>query len=402
MSWEHAHGLHDGYGYNDRFHNGYSYHDPGYYRYDEDGFDDDEDYRESASVRRRNIISRVHESSLDNLRLSGELWTSFPTMASFRPDLENLLAALESNRSLETITISKDILAIIGESDQGRLFCTLGSLPNLLHMTVSGGSPESPTVIHTRILAEALSQTSNGIKLLQISGFELSSRLEVEQLATGLKNRVATLHTLKLDDIVLDGEDKTGFLDPILLAVSPVPGEPHGRLLEFGLSCRNAVSNGQSIVSPEALGSFFACRGRVGQLQCGVYLQKLGLDDNHCKVVVEQMAKDDALRPIAFFDLLGNPSIGQEGYEAILGLLNKRFDIRFVNVDDQSWKAKFDLVIYMNREFDRGLLRKEGSSPSKAMQVNFLAKLAEYPYIETKMLNAIWYTLREDPDLMYT
>jgi hypothetical protein len=60
------------------------------------------------------------------------------------------------------------------------------------------------------------------------------------------------------------------------------------------------------------------------------------------------------------------------------------------------------LVIYMNREFDRGLLRKEGSSPSKAMQVNFLAKLAEYPYIETKMLNAIWYTLREDPDLMYT
>jgi hypothetical protein len=38
-------------------------------------------------------------------------------------------------------------------------------------------------------------------------------------------------------------------------------------------------------------------------------------------------------------DLTGNPSIGQQGYEALLGLLNRRFNIGGVVVDDQNWNA---------------------------------------------------------------
>jgi hypothetical protein len=156
------------YGYDGRDYYGildqYSFNDEG-----SDGEDSDEeedgDATESDSVLRRNIINRLHASSLQYLRLSGEQWTSFPTMASFRPDLENLISALQSNRSLKEIHICDDILALIGESDQGRLFGILRNLPNLERMFVTGGSPESPTVIHTRVVAEALSQTSNGIKL---------------------------------------------------------------------------------------------------------------------------------------------------------------------------------------------------------------------------------------------
>jgi hypothetical protein len=37
--------------------------------------------------------------------------------------------------------------------------------------------------------------------------------------------------------------------------------------------------------------------------------------------------------------LTGNPSIGQQGYEALLGLLNRSFDIG-VKVDDQNWNFK--------------------------------------------------------------
>jgi hypothetical protein len=139
--------------------------------------------------------------------------------------LENIIVALQSNFSLRMIVISREVLATIGEIDQGRLFCSVGNVPTLQRMTLSEGAG-SPTAIHTRVLADALSKTSNDINILELHGFKISSQSEVEQLARGLKARVESLQALILQDIVLDVEDKTGFLDPILLALAPVPSEP--------------------------------------------------------------------------------------------------------------------------------------------------------------------------------
>lgn len=72
---------------------------------------------------------------------------------------------------------------------------------------------------------------------LELYGFQISSRSEVEQLVHGLKARVESLEMLTLKDIVLDVIDKAGFLDPIVLALAPVPGEPCGRLKQFKFSC---------------------------------------------------------------------------------------------------------------------------------------------------------------------
>jgi hypothetical protein len=70
-------------------------------------------------------------------------------------------------------------------------------------------------------------------------------------------------------------------------------------------------------------------------------------------------------------------------------------------------------VVYMNRKCHRGRFLKNGVFPSKAMWVNFLAEhartsshwnlnLNKANLDEARKLNAIWYTLREDPDLIYT
>lgn len=104
-------------------------------------------------------------------------------------------SALQSNRSLATMSISRDVLATIGESDQGRIFRRLGNLPTLQQMTVYGGA-ESPTAINMRELVDALSETSNSIKSLKLSGFTISSRSVVEQLARGLIARVELLAIL--------------------------------------------------------------------------------------------------------------------------------------------------------------------------------------------------------------
>jgi hypothetical protein len=371
----------------------------------DDRYDFDDDEESDPVVRRRNIINGLHESYLQHLSLSDELWTSSVAMESFHPDVESIIVALQSNRSLETIKISTDVLAAIGEMDQGRLFYSVGNLPSLQQMSLCGVAG-STSAIHTRVLAEALSETSKGsIITLVLSGLKISSRSEVEQLARGLKARVESLNTLVLVDTVLDVEDKTGCLDPILLALAPVPGEPLGQMFLWRLSCVEAASNGASLGSPEALGTFFA------EIPLRRFiLQNLGLNDNHCEVMAQELARGDALlRPIHVLDLSGNPSIGQQGYAALLGLLNRKFDISAVDVDDQNWKTRFELVAYMNRECHRGRFMKNGVFPSKTIWVNFLAELAPRTHCffrgylnEDKKLNAIWYTLRENPDWIYS
>jgi hypothetical protein len=155
----------------------YEDYDNGDCDYDVDGGgdddDDDDDSIESDLLHRRNIISGLHASSLWDLELTDKLRATPVTMESLLPDLENVTVALQSNRSLVTISISGGILAAspIEESDQSRLYWSLANLPTLHRMTVYRGAG-SYTAIHTRVLADALSDTSNGLESLVLSGFK--------------------------------------------------------------------------------------------------------------------------------------------------------------------------------------------------------------------------------------
>jgi hypothetical protein len=135
------------------------------------------------------------------------------------------------------------------QHNQGRIFCSLGNLPTLQHMTVYRGAV-SPTTIHTQVLADALSETSNKMKSLGLFGLKISCRSEVDQLARGLQALAESLEILRLEGIVLDVKDESAFLDPILFALTNVPGEPRSQLSTFRLSCAEAVSSGASVVPP--------------------------------------------------------------------------------------------------------------------------------------------------------
>jgi hypothetical protein len=69
--------------------------------------------------------------------------------------LESHASSLLPKAGLETIDISRGVLVAIGESDQRRLFRSLGNLPTLQRMTLCGGTG-SPTAIHTRVFAASL------------------------------------------------------------------------------------------------------------------------------------------------------------------------------------------------------------------------------------------------------
>jgi hypothetical protein len=116
------------------------------------------------------------------------------------------------------------------------------------------------------------------------------------------------------------------------------------------------ASNGASDVSPQALGAFLAEELIEMPGRTFLRLYNLGLNNNHCKVMAQVLARNCAflLRPIEALDLTENPSIGRQGYVALLGLLNRGLNIGTVVVDDQNWKATFNLVILMNVEYRRG------------------------------------------------
>ncbi len=135
------------------------------------------------------------------------------------------------------------------------------------------------------------------------------------------------------------------------------------------------ASNGAS-VSPEALGAFFA-EEPIRMPTRSLFLNNLGLNDNHCAVIAQELARQAPfLSSVNMLDLTGNPSIGQLGYEALLGLLNRRCNIGAVFVDDQKWESIFDLVVFMNRLHQRSRFLENGVFRSKAMWVDFLAGIS--------------------------
>lgn len=124
-----------------------------------------------------------------------------------------------------------------------------------------------------------------------------------------------------------------------------------------------------------------------------VGLSNSGLRDDHCKIIATLLVKDDRapvrvtgagtagdFLPLpggAVFgelDLPGNPAIGQDGYEAIIGLLNREHWIGKVSVDDVGWQAKLGLVAEMNTRHG-GAFLLNGAFDSKAAWVDWIARL---------------------------
>jgi hypothetical protein len=133
-------------------------------------------------------------------------------------------------------------------------------------------------------------------------------------------------------------------------------------------------------------------------------LSNLGLGDDHCEIIATNLQSNGPTETFGVLDLTGNPTIGQKGYEAILGLLNREHWIGKVHVDEQSWQSKFDLVIDMNTKHGRGEFLEIGAFDSEADWFSFLARLAglveNAEADDARNLNFLWYTISEKPEFI--
>jgi hypothetical protein len=167
----------------------------------------------------------------------------------------------------------------------------------------------------------------------------------------------------------------------------------------FDLSARTPPSY-SSLVSVSAVSAMFGERRRMELL----HLHGLGLNDSHCHAIAEALRVGHT--SVGELSLKFNPAISAQGYSALLGLINRSNVVRTFRVDDKRWEAELNLVSDMNRDHGRLEYMTNGTFSSEGRRWQWLQKLASLPSSsdreDAKHINYIWYTLRENPEVVQT
>jgi hypothetical protein len=367
-----------------------------------------EDYDIHGSVRqhllRLTFVATIRRGEDGFLNLQDEAW-AWDEPVDLGSMKEKVLAALEVNRTLRCVYVGYRFLRGINEGNQRRFFRALEHIPTLKTLRFDG-LPGKDGGIRMQVLLESLSRLVTGLHLLLIRGITLSDKSEVELLADALGARGASLRIIYMVGIFSRSNEKcAGFLDPILHAVRRLPQQPPEFLLTGNQS--QEKGKGPSLITVQALRLFLqSAVDFTGGGSRRLHLNSLGFSDEHCKVLAELLVKHYGAseRALGQLALRGNPAIGNEGFEAILGLLNRERWLGRVTVDDKSWQAKFNLVAEMNTK-GRGKFLQSGVFDSKIEWVAWLDRLAALDVEngetgDARRLNFLWYTLIEKPEFI--
>jgi hypothetical protein len=382
--------------------------------FDEDNFDDTDDDSDEPMPQltmgaafllfRLRFLGTIRRGEEGFLNLQDEAW-AWEEPVDLDSIKEMVLAALEGNRTLRCVYVGYRFLRGMNEGNQRRFFHALENIPTLKTLRFEG-LPGKDGGIRIQVLLESLSRLVTGLHLLLIRGITLSDKSEVELLADALGARGASLRVFSMTGIFSRfNENCAGFLDPILRAVCRLPQQPP----IFALTGNQSQEKGKgpSLITVQALRLFLqsAVDFTGAETRC-LSLNALGLGDEHCKVLAELLAKHDGAskRALGQLTLRGNPAIGEEGFEAILGLLNREHWLRKVTVDDKSWQAKFNLVAELKTK-GRDEFLQSGVFDSKIEWVAWLARLAALDegneeVDDARRLNFLWYTLIEKPEFI--
>jgi hypothetical protein len=277
-------------------------------------------------------------------------------------------------------------------------------------------STESPAItISTAALLETLPQLHTDVEHLYVSNFALTRESDVQAVSNFILAKIETLESLAFDSIEcpVDGytkqesDESEGFLDPIFRAASG---------LEYFSVSTKTRSIHSTLVSPRALRALFVDLfvegGKTRLSLCG-----LGLTDSHVRVIVDGLSTPGI--HLGHLNLESNPGITAQGYDAVFNLINRANVIgefrRSLDgwiafcVDDKAWEGKLNLVSEMNSQYGRLEYLTNGTFTSEERKWQWLERVAglrssddEYQKEKKDLrhLNFIWYTLRENPEMM--
>jgi hypothetical protein len=336
---------------------------------------------------------------------------------------ERLVEALQGEgrpRRIGYLAFGNKFFMTMNEQQQQSFFSSIFNLP-VLNITVGEETEEwteNPAItISTPALLESLPQLHTGVDSLQVSNFALTRQSDVQALSIIILSKCSVGGELLLksiecsvDDFNKENSDESdGFLDPLLYAAS----------VSFKISISTKTrSVHSSLVSPRAL------RALIGRRRYRLLiLNGLGLNDSHVLAIVDGLSTCGThLREL---NLESNPGITAQGYGALLNLINWADVVGQVNVrkglwlgfivDDKAWEGKLNLVAEMNSMYRRLEYLTNGTFTSEEYRLQWLERVANLPNAherfprhsrdakkewDAKHLNFIWYTLRQNPEMM--
>jgi hypothetical protein len=353
---------------------------------------------------------------------------------TMRDRLVETLRTTVSMVQFSYLTFGNKFFITMNEQQQQSFFDSIFNLPvcSIEIGQATDASSESPAItINTSALLEALPQIHTSVECLYVENFALSCQSHVQALSNIIRAKRDTfLESLSLRSIECpvvdynkrDSDEPIGFLDPLLYAASFLR-----RLDHFSLSAKTNSAH-STLVNPRALRALFVEGNRFRALHlCG-----LGLNDSHVFAIVDGLSTPGTRMDM--LNLESNPAISARGYGALLNLINRanvmgNFRPRVrrwdgFRVDDKAWKAELNLVSEMNLEHGRLEYLTNGTFTSEERRWQWLERVAVLPTsrdiaaydddlrdeadddlrdeADAKHVNFIWYTLRQDPEIMQT
>jgi hypothetical protein len=303
------------------------------------------------------------------------------------------------------VTFGCKFFATMNEQQQQSFFRTIFALPvGIVEVgDATNNGVEKPVItIHTLALLDALANLNSSVWSLRVGNFALSNQSEVEALSNIILAKRDTLRQIYLEGIECpansnqrDRDGQIGILDPLLYASSRLE-----TWYALELSARTPPSH-SCLVTPNAVRALFGEERRLNFL----HLHGLGLNNSHCDAIAE--ALQEGHTSVGRLSFESNPAISAQGFAALLGLINRANVIDRFFLDKKRWEAELNLVSVMNRKHGRLEYMMNGTFSSEERRWQWLQKLAamegtDEEEFAARHINYLWYTVRENPEVVQT
>jgi hypothetical protein len=329
------------------------------------------------------LLERIQENRVDALYLF--INETLRNRSNFDAFMSKLLRALPHNWSIQRVELGHEFLSMASPSKQRRLHGLVCHLDSLRTLIVSDGYVERKDhgTIQTYSLLEGLPSARN-LSTLDIQRLALDDE-QVARLSQAFETCQESLEEVRLTGLFLQDEKST--LDPVLYACMEMENL---KSLTFGMSTHDyghpVLTTTNSNISAKAKPRRFLsknclyelCSNQKSTTLQDLTLRDMHLDDDQCETIALALETNSFLTSL---DIRQNQLISARGYNAILGALERNWDLWCsVMVDDELFQGKFNALIELNQAGRGDLLR----NPSTTKLVSFLEQLKHDP-------SAIWF-----------
>lgn len=289
------------------------------------------------------LLERIEENKLDALYLF--MTETLRDRTEFDRFLLNLCSVLPHNWSIQRVEVGHEFLSMCETQTQDELFALITSLESLKGLIISDGyiPRKDNGTLCTDSLLTNLPRARN-LQYLDIQRLRLVDTAQVELLAEGLECVAESLEEIRITGVSLgkehqqqqrhvgaagerDGnnnkkktkkEKKHERLPSLDTAISVCV--EMANLRSLAVSCNTPIRDSNTIISKEVLMDLCQSSTTLQDLA----LRAMHLDDDTCATIADALITNSFLTSL---DIRQNPNITVRGYKAILGSLERNYDL---------------------------------------------------------------------------